>query len=295
MPKINVNGVNLHYITVGSGPDVVMLHGFLGNLALWHLYTVPLLRPEFRVTTYDLRGHGYSEVTPTGYTAANMAVDLRCLLDALGIQRAHLVGHSYGADVCMYFAMLHPERVLKVTAMEPGLAALVHQRKKQDWIGWSAWVEKLEEAGLHVPEDKRADAEYLLQLSLETPKFYGPTRGLPRNRAPLLKLLKTTTLLQDYEDVGELTLEAVKRIRTRTLLIYGRQSHFLSSYNYIHQALPNCESVLLPGGEHFGPLEQPELLTQHLLQFLRSPLDPEPTTVEAVACNSPVLGHANDD
>jgi len=80
MPKIKANGINLHYITVGAGPDVVMLHGFLGNLAVWHLYMVPLLRREFRVTTYDLRGHGYSEVTPSGYSAGDMAEDLRCFL-----------------------------------------------------------------------------------------------------------------------------------------------------------------------------------------------------------------------
>ena len=73
MPKINANGVNLHYITIGAGPDIVMLHGFLGNLAVWHLYMAPILRREFRVTTYDLRGHGYSDVTDTGYTAADMA------------------------------------------------------------------------------------------------------------------------------------------------------------------------------------------------------------------------------
>jgi pimeloyl-ACP methyl ester carboxylesterase len=65
----------------------------------------------------------------------------------------------------------------------------------------------------------------------------------------------------------------VRTIRTPTLLVYGRDSHFISSYEYLLQALPNCKPVLLPGGEHFGPLEQPELLTQHILQFLRAPVN----------------------
>jgi len=253
------------------GPDIVMLHGFLGNLAVWHLYMAPILRREYRVTTYDLRGHGYSDVTPTGYTAADMAEDLRCFLDEMGIQRPILVGHSFGADVAMYFSLLYPERVAKLVALEPGLAALVHLRQDKDWIGWSAWVSKLEEVGIHVPEDKRTDAEFLLQLSLETPKFYGPARGLPRNREPLLHLIRNTTLMKDYEVVGDLTLEAVRTIRTPTLLVYGCGSHFISSYEYLHKALPNCKPVLLPGGEHFGPLEQPELLTEHILQFLKKP------------------------
>ncbi|HVN07285.1 MAG TPA: alpha/beta hydrolase [Bryobacteraceae bacterium] len=271
MPKIRANGVNLHYITVGMGPDIVMLHGFLGNLAVWHLYMTPILRREYRVTTYDLRGHGYSDVTPNGYTAANMAEDLRCFLDAMGIERPILIGHSFGADIAMYFSLLYPERVPKLLALEPGLAALVHLRNDKDWIGWAAWVAKLEECGIQVPEDKKTDAEYLLQLSLETPKFYGPARGLPRNREPLLHLIRHTTLMKDYEVVGAMTLDAVRTIQTPTLLVYGNNSHFISSYEFLHRALPNCKSVLLPGGEHFGPLEQPELLTEHIVEFLREP------------------------
>jgi len=282
MPKVSVNGVNLHYITVSEGPDVVMLHGFLGNLAVWHLQMVPELRKSYRVTTPDTRGHGYSDVTPTGYTCAELADDLLGLLDKLGIQRAILVGHSYGADICMYFALRYPHRVSKLVALEPGLAALVHERKEHSWPGWATWAAKLEEVGIVVPEDKKTDLEALLQLSLETPKFYGPARGLPRNREPLINLLRKTTLIRDYEFIGELTLDAVSRITTPTLLIYGDKSHFLSSYEFIHKALPNCKSILLPGGEHFGPLEQPELLTQHMLEFFADEtLNPPPQSARS--------------
>lgn len=269
MPKIQANGALFHYIALGEGPDVVMLHGFLGNLAVWHLSMVPQLRREFRVTTYDLRGHGYSEVTPAGYSAGEMADDLCNLLDKLGIEKAALVGHSFGADICLYFALKYPERVSKLIAMEPGLAALVGGRKDKDWIGWGAWVAKLEEVGIHVPEDRRTDLDYLLTLSLETPKFYGPARGLPRNREPLLNLLKNTSIMRDYEEVGELTLDALTRIATPTMLIYGAASHFMSSCEPVRSRLPNCDLILLPGGEHFGPLEQPELLTRHIFDFLR--------------------------
>ena len=271
MPKVKANGITLHHITTGAGPDVVMLHGFLGNLAVWHLQIAPKLRTSFRVITYDLRGHGYSEVTPSGYTPADMAEDLRGLLDALGIERPHLVGHSYGADICLYFSLLYPNRVDKLVALEPGLAALVHQRKDKDWVGWSYWVQKLEEVGLTVPPERRTDLDYLLKLSLDTPKFYGPARGLPRNREPLVRLIQETTLIRDYEHVGELTLDAVRRIHTPTLLVYGDQSHFLGSYEFLKGALPNCIPELLPGGEHFGPLEQPDLLVEHITAFLSVP------------------------
>ena len=269
MPKIKVRDITVHYLTVGHGPDVVMLHGFLGNQAVWHLNIVPNLRRDFRLTSYDLRGHGYSEVTREGYTSENMAHDLKGLLDELGIQKPILVGHSYGADVCLYFSRLFPDRVDRVIALEPGLAALVEQRKDKDWIGWSYWVAKLEEAGLSVPADKRSDVNYLLSLTLETNKIFGPARGLPRNRAPLLRLLNETTLMQDYEVVGVLTRDAIREIRTPVFLIYGEKSHFLGSFEYLRDALPNCRWALLPGGEHFGPLEQPELLTGLFEDYLR--------------------------
>ena len=89
MPKIDVEGINVHYVTVGRGADIVMLHGFLGNIAVWHLNMVPQLQREFRITTYDLRGHGYTDVTPTGYTSEELAADL---LDAWDVQNVLLGG-----------------------------------------------------------------------------------------------------------------------------------------------------------------------------------------------------------
>ena len=82
-------------------------------------------------------------------------------------------------------------------------------------------------------------------------------------RAPIALPISTAV-----EFVGELTLDAVRKIRTPILLVYGEKSHFLGSYRFLSEALPNCKPVLLPGGEHFGPLEQPELLVEHIQSFL---------------------------
>lgn len=295
MPKIQVGNTKFHYLTVGQGPDMVMLHGFLGNQAVWHLNIVPQLRRNFRITTYDIRGHGYSDITDTGYTAENMAKDLEGLLDKLGIQRPILVGHSFGADICLYFSLFHPERVADLIAMEPGLAALVDQRTDENWVGWSYWVAKLEELGLFVPPDKRTDLMYMLNLSLETPKIFGPARGLPRNRGPLLRLIHETTLVKDYEHVGALTRDAVRQIQTPVLLVYGDRSHFLGSYEFLRDALPNCTSVLLPGGEHFGPLENPELLTKYIREYLRVPERNVPPARESVVFREDTAMSARTD
>ncbi|MPY88881.1 MAG: alpha/beta fold hydrolase [Luteitalea sp.] len=267
MPKTRVNQIDLHYITVGAGPDVVMLHGLLGNLAVWHLHIVPELRREFRITAYDLRGHGYSDVTRSGYSTDEMARELEGLLDALGIERPYLVGHSFGADIGLNLALLCPERIRGLVLIDPTLPALVDQRKSTDWVGWKYWVAKLEEVGLRVPPDKQTDLSYLLNLSVETPKFYGPARGLPRRREPLLNLLRNTTLVEDYEKVESLTLDSIRGITTPTLLVSGERSQFLGTYAFLRETLPNCTSRLMPGGEHFGPLEQPGYLATHMRAF----------------------------
>src|ERR671938_233026 len=98
MPKALLkSGIKLHYQQIGEGPDLVMIHGLTGNQAVWHLRIVPSLFDRYRILTYDLRGHGHSDVPPSGYSADDMATDLEQLLDELGIGPVSLVGHSYGA------------------------------------------------------------------------------------------------------------------------------------------------------------------------------------------------------
>ncbi len=273
MPKVPANGIDIHYQQVGQGPHLVLLHGLTGNLAVWHLKIGRALRNDFRITTYDLRGHGYTDMPPTGYTTGVMAEDLKGLLDALGIERPYLLGHSFGADVILHFALKYPERVGKLVAIEAGLAAMIHVRKREDWEGWRYWREVLAHFGLEVPRDKWTDPVYMLTLSLKVPKIYGPATGRPRKAEPLLKLIHETTMIQDYEIVDGLSLDRIPDIRTPTLLIYGENSAFVGTYHYLRERLPNCEPILLPRTQygHFGPLEQPELLVEYVRQFCGSP------------------------
>ena len=270
MPKISANGLETHYMRMGRGTEnLIMLHGLTGNLAMWHLRMVGRLQKDFRIVTYDLRGHGYTEMPPTGYTTKHLVEDLKGLLDALEIERTSLVGHSFGSDVALHFALLYPERVNKIIAMEPGLAAMVHTRNREEWEGWRYWREALGEFGIDVPKEHYFDYEYMLKLSLKVPKVFGPATGRERKPEPLLKLLDTTTLIDDYEKVDGFTLEKVEQIHTPVKLVYGENSAFLATYDYLKEHLPNCEPGLLPSSKwgHFGPLEFPDLLAQQIRDF----------------------------
>jgi pimeloyl-ACP methyl ester carboxylesterase len=269
---IAVNGVRFHYWTTGEGPDVVLLHGLGGNLAIWHLKLVPLLRQRYRITTYDLRGHGRSDTPPTGYTTADMAADLRGLLDALGIARAHLVGHSLGADIALHCALHYPDRVDRMILIEVGLPALVSARKDASWIGWDYWAAMIERfTGHKVPPEHRTDWKYLLRQSMDVPIMFGPLQGQRRKGERFLQVLDTTTLVADYEVIGDLTLENIARIPHPKLLIYDSHSPYIETYRMLREVAVNATSVLLPPSDlrHFFPLEQPDLLAEYIDRFIR--------------------------
>ena len=279
MAKIQLpGGPRLHYQRVGSGPDLVMVHGITGNLAIWHLHIVPALAERLTCHTYDLRGHGLSDTPATGYSADAMATDLLGLLDALELERPVILGHSYGADIALYFAARYPDRVSEVVAIESALPALEGLRRGEDWSGWSYWAGALEQAGHQVPAEHRTDLRYLIRATIDLPKQWGPLRGLPRNPKPLLRLLEQTSLPEDYRDIGSLTLQRLESLQTPVTLMYTDQSAFLSTFEYLMEHLPDPHPVLLPQTEwgHFGPLEQPEVVVRELESRLL-PAEPLPT------------------
>lgn len=268
-----VNGIKLHYWTIGQGPEVILIHGLGGNLAIWHLKMVPLLRQQYRVTTYDLRGHGRSNTPATGYTTGDMADDLWGILNNLNIEQAHLVGHSLGADIALHFALRYPGRVAKLILIEPGLPAMVSVRKGEDWVGWSYWVETIEKhTGDKIPPERRTDYKYLLRQSYKIPIQFGPARGNARKHEKFFKTLETTTLAQDYEVAGELTLKNIATIPHRKLFIYDQNSPYLDTYHALCEVATNYTSALISTSElrHFLPLEEPELLVEYITTFLQS-------------------------
>src|SRR5262245_39122655 len=115
MPTVQICGMPLHYQCVGKGPNLVLVHGLMGNLAFWYPTAVAKLASDYRVTTLDLRGHGYSGMPSANYTTLDLAGDLKALFDHLRIECAHLVGHSYGGAVALHFAVLQPQRVTSLT------------------------------------------------------------------------------------------------------------------------------------------------------------------------------------
>jgi pimeloyl-ACP methyl ester carboxylesterase len=112
-----VDGATLHYVRGGSGPAVVLLHGFPQDWYEWH-EVMPRLAKNFTVIAVDLPGVGGSTATATGYDSPSVAENIFQLTHKLGIQRTYLVGHDIGGLVAYAFARLHPEALRGVMILD---------------------------------------------------------------------------------------------------------------------------------------------------------------------------------
>lgn len=114
---IRANGIRQHFLEAGSGPPVVLLHGFPETSYAWR-YQIPALSERYRVIAPDLRGYGETDKPAAGYDKRTMARDLVELLAALGIDRIALVGHDRGARVATHFAKDHPALLDRLVVMD---------------------------------------------------------------------------------------------------------------------------------------------------------------------------------
>ena len=105
---VSANGIRLHIAEAGSGPLVLLLHGFPEFWWSWHHQLVSLAEAGFHVVAPDLRGFGASDKPPRGYDAPTLSADLAGLVRALGEQDAVFVGHDWGGHLAWSTAALHP-------------------------------------------------------------------------------------------------------------------------------------------------------------------------------------------
>jgi pimeloyl-ACP methyl ester carboxylesterase len=110
MGTIDANGVALHAEQVGQGDDVLFISGLADEGACW-ADQVAGLSDRWRITTFDNRGVGRSATPPGEYAIADFAKDTAALMDALGIERAHVVGSSMGGAIAQELALAHPQKV----------------------------------------------------------------------------------------------------------------------------------------------------------------------------------------
>ena len=265
MPTLPVLGADLFYHDEGDGPETVVLgHGYLMTSALWDPVVPGLVGAGYRVVRPDWRGQGRSAVTAGGYDPWDLAAHALALLDALGVDRFHYVGHSMGGYVGWRLALRAPDRVaslvqIATTAQAEGGAAL-RQYTVLLWalraLGYGAVLGRVMPI-LYGPAFLDDPAR---QREVETQR----QRVRSNDRAGVFRAGRG---IFDRDDVsGQLG-----QIRTPTLVVAGEHDrpHPPAQARADADRLPDAEFVVLPDVGHTPPVEAPDRTLDLVLDWLR--------------------------
>ena len=260
------DGLELNVVDVGSGSPVVLVHGLPSCASDWTTVPQKLAALGHRVIAYDRIGFGYSSRPPaTGdhYTYASNAHDLAKLLDALGIERATLVGWSYGGAVVQTFAEQAPQRVERlvlVAAVGPAqpeegndaLGMILSSPIGTGLLNWVASVPPLSQSMTHdslVQAFARADAI--------PPDWTEYTRAM-------LALPGTLQSFVLEAQRGHVTALHPEKLNIPAVVIQGTDDYLVprSVGEDLQRRLPQSRLVLVPNGSHMLPVTHPDLLAQ---------------------------------
>lgn len=247
----------------GQGPVVVLIHGIPTNSFLWHSVG-PFLGQTCTVIAPDLLGYGQSPAAPAPrLTLPSQARYILGLLDRIGVERAHFVGHDLGGGIVQILATQHPERVQSITVI--------------DGVCFSNWPVP-QVVGMRWPTAPEFEpgpllVQTMLRLgihnqSLLTPDllaaFTEPFDG-PEGAEALRRAGEALEHHQTEEVVNDLP-----GIRVPVTILWGQYDRLLPAYwgQRLQQAIPTAQMHLLQGCGHFGMLDNPTLVAQELVQHL---------------------------
>jgi pimeloyl-ACP methyl ester carboxylesterase len=267
--------VVMHYRTAGGGDPVVLLHGWPQTSHEWRRI-IPQLAPRYRVIAPDLRGLGDTSRPLEGYDSRSIAGELAELLQQLGVERYHLVGHDWGGPSAFALACLQPDAVRTLTIvdvtvpgigpdlsqggkrwhhafhMTPDLPERLVEGRERDYLAWF-YREFCWQPGAITPEDVDEYVRTYAQPGAMRCGF-AYYRNIPRNVADNRALLASGFRLR-------MPVLAVGGARTEAR---GRAAEPEAS---LREIADDVRGMVVAESGHFVPEEQPEVLGQRLLQF----------------------------
>jgi 3-oxoadipate enol-lactonase len=260
MPKVKVNDIQLYYELHGpEHADVLVLsNGVLMSTASWAFQT-PVLSQHYRLLLHDCRGMWQSDHPPGPYSMELHADDLAALLDALGIERAHIAGASYGAEVGMVFALKHPERTQSlivtsaVSQVDPLLKGMIDT--------WAAAARAHDAELLY-------QVVYPLTFSEAWIAANQATLDLARERYKTLDFDAFLELLLSFSQLD--VTSDLHRIKAPTLVIVGEKD-LVKPRKYseiIISEIADVEYAIIPHAGHAVMWEEAGVFNSLLLGFL---------------------------
>lgn len=260
----DVAGARVHYVDEGSGPTVVLIHGFASSLGTWKPLMPPLTR-DHRVIALDLKGFGWTDRPAGDYSPAAQADLVWALLKARGVEGpVAIVAHSWGSSVALSMALAKPERVERIALYD----AWVYQDQLPTFF-LVARAPVVGEALIDAfyderPDDKMAQAFYDKKyVTEELVENVEQQLSRPGTHAAALAAIRG----QRYDEVEAKYATIDKPV----LLLWGREDHVtrLEFGERLSRELPNAKLVVYPGCGHFPMIEAKAPSTRDLVEFLR--------------------------
>ncbi len=244
----DVNGLHMYYEIHGEGgTPLVLLHGGVMTIELTYASLLPTLTQRHRVIGVDFQAHGRTADIDRDLTYANLASDVVALLDHLGIERAHVIGHSMGGGTAMELAVSHPERLLSVVAISVGVRP---DGEHPDLADPSTFA-----TSTRMPtEQDFADMAAAYAAVAPHPERF---EDLPA---------RSMTSLNGWDGWTD---EQLAGITAPMLLVIGDHDFTTTAHGAVmHELVPGSQLAILPGTTHMQAPRRADLLVPMLTEFL---------------------------
>jgi len=264
MAKVEVAGREFHYERAGSGEPLLLIQGMSGTHVSWGEPFKGALEESFDVVAFDNRGIGLSAPVDGPFTIAEMAADTAGLLDALGLESAHVVGISMGGMIAQELALSHPRRLRSLTLGCTYCGGAGSQLMPEENL------QKLVAGMSSGDRDKAIRAGYEVNLSPAFRADEGHYAAF-HEMATTVPAAKATIELQAQAIFGHDTSDRLGEIATPTLIVHGTEDGVLPFPNgkQIASLMPAARFEVLEGIGHMFWWEQPqpsaELIREHAL------------------------------
>lgn len=255
MPIITIENKKVHVqeLNKGAKETVVLIHGMFSNLSIYYFNIAPILAQNFHVVMYDLKSHGMSERFTDGYDLENMSSDVLALMDTLNIEKAHLVGYSFGGLIALKTTIKMSQRIKQLVVIEAP--------DPQD-----------EKARNIIDEYSKEFLEHYVANFTDTTKVQMGKRQLEKNHRMYEFLFNQTTIKSDMiKEKHFLSKVDFSELKTSTMLMYGEDSNCKPTGEWLHTQIGNSELKLIPG-DHNIPIQEPLIIAENIADFLSKSL-----------------------
>jgi pimeloyl-ACP methyl ester carboxylesterase len=251
MARAWVNGIDIDYEESGSGPAMLLTHGYSATGHMWEGQR-KALADRYRVISWDMRGHGQTDSPddPTQYSADLTVADMRGLLEHLGVDRAVVGGLSLGGYVSLAFYLAHPEMVRALVICDSG-PGYRNEQARADWNRRAfERASELERHGFDSLRGRSREQREAATRHRSAQRLAHAARGM---------------LAQS----GSRVIDGLPAVRVPTLIIVGDQDQpFIAPCEYMAKKIPGARLAVIAGAGHSSNLDQPDAFNHVLREFL---------------------------